>query len=254
MATVATARLLARQWHKSHIKSKSTCQLLLSSPYSSIQQPAASSLVISNCCQPQNHHHWHSHQQQQQQQQKRYQSDHLKQRAIDALKSKKNANTNTTRGASSNDTQKSPRNIVDKGGAISKNYAGGGGKADGGSKATQQPVTPPPVMDSVKSMDDATMPETPPNPTPSSSSSPSATTTPENITPSIALPVQEDNTSDSNVTDEDDASNKTTIATDDSNPWAHMHLHEFAPKIVVVGVGGAGTNAVNNMVASGLAG
>ncbi|KAL7552527.1 hypothetical protein ACHAWF_016427, partial [Thalassiosira exigua] len=40
----------------------------------------------------------------------------------------------------------------------------------------------------------------------------------------------------------------------DSNPWAHVHLHEFAPKIVVVGVGGAGTNAVNNMVASGLAG
>jgi cell division protein FtsZ len=33
-----------------------------------------------------------------------------------------------------------------------------------------------------------------------------------------------------------------------------VHLHEFAPKIVVVGVGGAGTNAVNNMVASGLAG
>jgi len=25
----------------------------------------------------------------------------------------------------------------------------------------------------------------------------------------------------------------------DSNPWAHMQLHEFAPKIVVVGVGGA---------------
>ena len=40
----------------------------------------------------------------------------------------------------------------------------------------------------------------------------------------------------------------------DANPWAHVHLHEFAPKIVVVGVGGAGTNAVNNMVASGLAG
>ena len=251
MATVATARLLARQWHKSHIKSKSTCQLLLSSPYSSIQQPAASSLVISNCCQPQNHHHWHYHQQQKQQ--KRYQSDHLKQRAIDALKSKKNANTKTPGGVSSIDAQKSPRNIVDKGGAISKNYAGGG-KADG-SKATQQPVTPPPVMASVKAVDDATMPETPPNPTPSSSSSsPSATTTPENITPSIALPVTEDNTSDSNVTDDDDASNKTTIATDDSNPWAHMHLHEFAPKIVVVGVGGAGTNAVNNMVASGLAG
>jgi len=29
------------------------------------------------------------------------------------------------------------------------------------------------------------------------------------------------------------------------------HLHEFAPKIVVVGVGGAGGNAVNNMIAQG---
>lgn len=38
------------------------------------------------------------------------------------------------------------------------------------------------------------------------------------------------------------------------HPLAHVHLHEFAPKIVVVGVGGAGTNAVNNMVASGLSG
>ena len=47
-------------------------------------------------------------------------------------------------------------------------------------------------------------------------------------------------------------SNDTNIV--DSNPWAHMHLHEFAPKIVVIGVGGAGTNAVNNMVSSRLAG
>jgi hypothetical protein len=47
-------------------------------------------------------------------------------------------------------------------------------------------------------------------------------------------------------------SNNTNTA--DSNPWAHMHLHEFAPKIVVIGVGGAGTNAVNNMVSSRLAG
>ncbi|KAL3765137.1 hypothetical protein ACHAW5_000806 [Stephanodiscus triporus] len=38
------------------------------------------------------------------------------------------------------------------------------------------------------------------------------------------------------------------------SPPPHHHLHEFAPKIVVVGVGGAGTNAVNNMVACGLGG
>ena len=32
------------------------------------------------------------------------------------------------------------------------------------------------------------------------------------------------------------------------------HLHEFAPRIVVVGVGGAGGNAVNNMIANQLQG
>ena len=30
-----------------------------------------------------------------------------------------------------------------------------------------------------------------------------------------------------------------------------MHLHKFAPKIVVVGVGEAGCNTVNSMVSSG---
>uniref|UniRef100_A0A7S4NHZ4 Tubulin/FtsZ GTPase domain-containing protein n=1 Tax=Odontella aurita TaxID=265563 RepID=A0A7S4NHZ4_9STRA len=35
---------------------------------------------------------------------------------------------------------------------------------------------------------------------------------------------------------------------------AHVHLHEFAPRIVVCGVGGAGGNAVNNMIARGLSG
>jgi cell division protein FtsZ len=32
------------------------------------------------------------------------------------------------------------------------------------------------------------------------------------------------------------------------------HLHEFAPKILVFGVGGGGCNAVNNMIARGLTG
>ena len=32
------------------------------------------------------------------------------------------------------------------------------------------------------------------------------------------------------------------------------HLHEFAPRIVVVGVGGGGGNAVNNMIANELIG
>jgi cell division protein FtsZ len=35
---------------------------------------------------------------------------------------------------------------------------------------------------------------------------------------------------------------------------SNTHLHEFAPKIVVVGVGGAGGNAINNMIAKELAG
>jgi len=39
-----------------------------------------------------------------------------------------------------------------------------------------------------------------------------------------------------------------------SFPAAGQHLHEFAPRIVVCGVGGAGGNAVNNMIARGLAG
>ncbi|KDO23098.1 cell division protein FtsZ [Saprolegnia parasitica CBS 223.65] len=44
----------------------------------------------------------------------------------------------------------------------------------------------------------------------------------------------------------------------DAQPWiqnaAEMNLGSFAPKIVVVGVGGAGGNAVNNMIARGLKG
>ncbi|RQM26744.1 hypothetical protein B5M09_002404 [Aphanomyces astaci] len=47
-------------------------------------------------------------------------------------------------------------------------------------------------------------------------------------------------------------------ATTSPHPWLD-HLHEthvnsFAPKIIVVGVGGAGGNAVNNMIARGLHG
>jgi len=36
--------------------------------------------------------------------------------------------------------------------------------------------------------------------------------------------------------------------------YTQGHLHEFAPKLVVVGVGGAGGNAVNNMIAHQLSG
>ena len=40
-----------------------------------------------------------------------------------------------------------------------------------------------------------------------------------------------------------------------NTPTIHQgHLHEFAPRIVVVGVGGGGGNAVNNMIANQLSG
>ena len=38
------------------------------------------------------------------------------------------------------------------------------------------------------------------------------------------------------------------------NPAAVSNLKEFAPKICVIGVGGGGCNAVNNMIARGLVG
>ena len=37
-------------------------------------------------------------------------------------------------------------------------------------------------------------------------------------------------------------------------PFAAHDLHEFAPKILVIGVGGAGNNAINNMIAKKLHG
>ena len=40
----------------------------------------------------------------------------------------------------------------------------------------------------------------------------------------------------------------------DRHEFHQGHLHQFAPKIVVVGVGGGGSNAVNNMIANQLNG
>lgn len=40
----------------------------------------------------------------------------------------------------------------------------------------------------------------------------------------------------------------------DRQEFHQGHLHQFAPKIVVVGVGGGGSNAVNNMIANQLNG
>jgi len=46
----------------------------------------------------------------------------------------------------------------------------------------------------------------------------------------------------------------TTPARPNPFPMDHADLLEFAPKIVVVGVGGGGCNAVNNMISRGLSG
>jgi hypothetical protein len=49
-------------------------------------------------------------------------------------------------------------------------------------------------------------------------------------------------------------SGKTTSSPRLSQSALAPDLYEFAPKIVVVGVGGAGSNAINNMIAKGLQG
>ena len=46
----------------------------------------------------------------------------------------------------------------------------------------------------------------------------------------------------------------TSTNTSTSMPFMKQDLHEFAPRIVVVGVGGAGGNALNNMIAKDLQG
>ena len=224
-----TSRIVAsrlRQCHVSHIPSSS--QLIVHS--SQIQQPLSVAWALSQQQQGLPQNIW---------QQQRYQSDSLKQRAIDALKSKKNAN----------DTSDSPTHT--SGDAIQRNRSKGGhGRSrnvvsTGNNKNDEySPAVAAASEDtasaSVKQVDQ--IPEQPPiAPVPASTPTTDAT----------AANVQEKTDGDQNDPDTD-ALNDANAG--DSNPFAHMHLHEFAPKIVVVGVGGAGTNAVNNMVASGLAG
>ena len=74
-----------------------------------------------------------------------------------------------------------------------------------------------------------------------------------NVEPSTSTAAQNTATN-TNINEPIQEVSNSTPQSIESSPWAHMQLHEFAPKIVVVGVGGAGTNAVNNMVASGLSG
>lgn len=137
----------------------------------------------------------------------RYQSDHLKQRAIDALKRRSEAAAIDTKcrivTGKMNDYDSLPTTSV----------------------VSDKETNPP-----VKTLDQI----------------PAVLTTP----PKAA---EEDTLIDSADSASNDQVEKSNPIVDPKS-FAHMDLHEFAPKIVVVGVGGAGTNAVNNMVASGLAG
>jgi len=106
-------------------------------------------------------------------------------------------------------------------------------------------------VESDKQQNDDGLPTAPSTASDNSVELPTVSTTlfPSNTATDNVSNNQEKNEDNHTITDQ--TNNPNTI---DSNPWAHMHLHEFAPKIVVAGVGGAGTNAVNNMVSSGLAG
>ncbi len=149
-------------------------------------------------------------------QQQRYHSDQFRPRAISAFKSKKYAVPDAD----------DPK-ILDAG-SLQSNH-----KKDDVESDKQQNVDGLPAA-SANSVDLPTVYTTP---SPSNTAADNASNNQEKIEDSHT------------ITDQTNIPN-----TIDSNPWAHMHLHEFAPKIVVVGVGGAGTNAVNNMVSSGLAG
>ena len=191
-------------------------------------------------------------QQPRQQQQQRHQSDYLKQRAVEALKSKNNAAA--TRGENLNNTSSEDKeknygnpiisgrgNISNRGNAkidFGDDHHGGLTEAvafssgsSGGSVITAS----------------ATALKTSANPPPKAPSSTTHDFSPKTNSNFNA-------SANENATVIQTHSELLNNTSPDPNPWAHMQLHEFAPKIVVVGIGGAGTNAVNNMVASGLTG
>lgn len=222
------------------------------------------------------------------QQQQRHQSDRsgqgrgglprgLQQRAIDALKSKKT--DNASGGAAASESAPSNDEVKLEVPRSAGNQQRGG---DASSPAVGAPSSSTDSADAIQKDAD----RTPGMPT----DVPAPTAAPTNTSPATESKAEEMTNVDGQQAQSDvlPQSNASTV---DSNPWAHMvsdynafpssywvmghaqltfvsiftylsswlppilkHLHEFAPKIVVVGVGGAGTNAVNNMVASGLAG
>mmetsp|Transcript_12502 Transcript_12502/g.26980 ORF Transcript_12502/g.26980 Transcript_12502/m.26980 type:complete len:612 (-) Transcript_12502:26-1861(-) len=207
----------------------------------------------------------------QQYQQQRYLSDHLKQRAIDALKSKNNKSKVTATNASVTADNDNASNVLltTKDDKIQKGRSGADGvvKSDnsdpdsssnnGGSSSSSSMDSKNVVEQKQSNIQTTATAETETIKSDTAEKVPeinTAKTEPIITATNDASAVNADTVSSSDDATKDD--DNTNADNDASSPiWApNVHLHEFAPKIVVVGVGGAGTNAVNNMVASGLAG
>ncbi|KAL3815833.1 hypothetical protein ACHAXA_007475 [Cyclostephanos tholiformis] len=181
-----------------------------------------------------------------QQQQRRHQSDHLKRRAIDALKSKNSDNS-------------AVKEVNDRGPSSTPPPAFT--TASIPSEADVSPARPPLSVTKTSTDPIATSAAAPPAPPLGYGDDEDANSNERRGTKTAVVdddaPIETESHPRPTTTrtiDDDDDDDHTKRHIVDANPWAHMHLHEFAPKIVVIGVGGAGTNAVNNMVASGLAG
>ena len=187
-------------------------------------------------------------------QQFRNQSDFLKQRAVEALKSKRNAAA--TSGASGSRGINDDKNRNEEFGKDPATNAGNmtDTVADFGDDHQLQGLTavaataPPPSND--KPVASANLEINAGKPSNHAASPPFPSKAPShNESTESLLKAKESSSHENSHTQV-----TSNVLNSGSNPWAHMQLHEFAPKIVVVGVGGAGTNAVNNMVASGLSG
>ena len=166
--------------------------------------------------------------------QRRYRSDLLKYRAVEALKKKNVAaevSANNIEKKNDDSSKKEIENKLD---------FGDDHQLAGLTAAATADASPPSRNDNSNTLKTAGL-ETQSSPT----------TAPPRPNTTHDTPINTQGVTNSDPVQEVTNSNHQAI---DSSPWAHMQLHEFAPKIVVVGVGGAGTNAVNNMVASGLSG
>ena len=211
MATSRIAGLLHRQWHKSHIQS--TSQLLVQS--SRIEQPSST-----------NWGHYLQQQQRQpqqnypivfQQQQVRYQSDHLNQRAIDALKSKNNISNAAASVSNSNQN---------KGGGVGKSRNVGGSTGDETNNEGPRPAAAAAAA-VTSSQDDASVKTVDPvQEPPPAASSPSPMPDSTSNAAAVAASNSEekiDGDGDHIIINTDNAADIPNNANaDGSNPWAHM--------------------------------